>query len=125
MPNDLKQFVEQFQVQPIFVIVAICAIYVVLGTAMEELSKPPYMPPMTTANSASTPQTPRGAPSRAAQEERAPGGPRVGSILVITAAATRRRGKRSPIRGNPSTPAPPRFAQDTWRRLWTSLWAQA
>jgi len=38
MPADLKGFVTQFQVHPILVIVAICAIYVVLGTAMEELS---------------------------------------------------------------------------------------
>jgi tripartite ATP-independent transporter DctM subunit len=38
MPADLKDFVTQFQVHPILVIVAICAIYVVLGTAMEELS---------------------------------------------------------------------------------------
>jgi tripartite ATP-independent transporter DctM subunit len=38
MPADLKSFVVQFQVHPILVIVAICAIYVVLGTAMEELS---------------------------------------------------------------------------------------
>ena len=38
MPSDLKDFVIQFQVHPILVIVAICAIYVVLGTAMEELS---------------------------------------------------------------------------------------
>ncbi len=38
MPADLKGFVAQFQVHPILVIVAICVIYVVLGTAMEELS---------------------------------------------------------------------------------------
>ena len=38
MPNDLKAFVEQFQVHPIAVIVAICFVYIVLGTAMEELS---------------------------------------------------------------------------------------
>jgi len=38
MPSDLKGFVTQFAVHPILVIVAICAIYVVLGTAMEELS---------------------------------------------------------------------------------------
>jgi len=38
MPSDLKGFVEQFQIHPIMVIVAICAIYVILGTAMEELS---------------------------------------------------------------------------------------
>jgi C4-dicarboxylate transporter DctM subunit len=38
MPADLKGFVVQFQVHPILVIVAICALYVLLGTAMEELS---------------------------------------------------------------------------------------
>jgi tripartite ATP-independent transporter DctM subunit len=38
MPGDLKGFVEQFQIRPITVIIAICVIYVVLGTAMEELS---------------------------------------------------------------------------------------
>src|SRR3979490_564109 len=38
LPSDLKGFVTQFAVHPILVIVAICAIYVVLGTAMEELS---------------------------------------------------------------------------------------
>jgi C4-dicarboxylate transporter DctM subunit len=38
MPNDLKGFVEQFQIHPIAVIVAICFVYVLLGTAMEELS---------------------------------------------------------------------------------------
>src|ERR1041384_67386 len=38
MPVDLKAFVTRFQVNPIVVIAAICAIYVVLGTAMEELS---------------------------------------------------------------------------------------
>jgi tripartite ATP-independent transporter DctM subunit len=38
MPADLKAFVAQFEVHPIWVVVAICAIYVVLGTAMEELS---------------------------------------------------------------------------------------
>ena len=38
MPNDLKTYVQQFQIHPIWVIVAICVIYVVLGTAMEELS---------------------------------------------------------------------------------------
>jgi tripartite ATP-independent transporter DctM subunit len=38
MPNDLKDFVEQFQIHPITVIVAICFVYVLLGTAMEELS---------------------------------------------------------------------------------------
>jgi tripartite ATP-independent transporter DctM subunit len=38
MPNDLKAFVEQFQIHPIAVIVAICFVYVLLGTAMEELS---------------------------------------------------------------------------------------
>jgi C4-dicarboxylate transporter DctM subunit len=38
MPGDLQMFVKQFEVEPIFVIIAICVIYVVLGTAMEELS---------------------------------------------------------------------------------------
>ncbi|TMH38050.1 MAG: TRAP transporter large permease [Betaproteobacteria bacterium] len=38
MPSDLKGFVTQFAVHPILVVVAICAVYVVLGTAMEELS---------------------------------------------------------------------------------------
>jgi C4-dicarboxylate transporter, DctM subunit len=38
MPADLKDFVTQFNVHPTLVIAAICLIYVVLGTAMEELS---------------------------------------------------------------------------------------
>jgi tripartite ATP-independent transporter DctM subunit len=38
MPDQLKEFVAQFQVHPIAVVVAICVIYVLLGTAMEELS---------------------------------------------------------------------------------------
>jgi C4-dicarboxylate transporter, DctM subunit len=38
MPADLKGMVEQFQIRPIWVIAAICVIYVVLGTAMEEMS---------------------------------------------------------------------------------------
>jgi len=38
MPADLKNYVTQFQIHPIWVMVAICVIYVVLGTAMEELS---------------------------------------------------------------------------------------
>jgi len=38
MPDDLKNFVSHFQLHPMAVIVAICAIYVLLGTAMEELS---------------------------------------------------------------------------------------
>ena len=38
MPDALKDFVQQFGVHPIMVIVAICGIYVLLGTAMEELS---------------------------------------------------------------------------------------
>ena len=38
LPNALKAFVTQFEVSPILVIVAICAIYIVLGTAMESLS---------------------------------------------------------------------------------------
>jgi len=38
MPADLKRFVLLFNATPVMVIVAICVIYVVLGTAMEELS---------------------------------------------------------------------------------------
>jgi tripartite ATP-independent transporter DctM subunit len=38
MPADLKAFVTRFEVHPTLVMLAICAIYVVLGTAMEELS---------------------------------------------------------------------------------------
>ncbi len=38
MPKDLTAFVTGFNVNPIMVVAAICAIYVVLGTAMEELS---------------------------------------------------------------------------------------
>ena len=38
MPNDLKAFVQHFDLSPILVVAAICAIYVILGTAMEELS---------------------------------------------------------------------------------------
>ncbi|MBA3477654.1 MAG: TRAP transporter large permease [Lautropia sp.] len=38
MPGDLQAFVIQFQIEPIMVIIVICAIYVVLATAMEELS---------------------------------------------------------------------------------------
>ena len=38
MPQDLKDYVEQFQLSPMTVIFLICAIYVLLGTAMEELS---------------------------------------------------------------------------------------
>ena len=38
MPGDLKAFVASYQISPISVIVAICVIYVILGTAMEELS---------------------------------------------------------------------------------------
>jgi tripartite ATP-independent transporter DctM subunit len=38
MPADLKAWVTRFNVGPTAVIAAICAIYVVLGTAMEELS---------------------------------------------------------------------------------------
>jgi C4-dicarboxylate transporter DctM subunit len=38
MPADLKAFVTQFQLSPITVVAAICVIYVLLGTAMEELS---------------------------------------------------------------------------------------
>jgi tripartite ATP-independent transporter DctM subunit len=38
MPDDLKNFVTGLNLSPIMVVAAICAIYVVLGTAMEELS---------------------------------------------------------------------------------------
>jgi tripartite ATP-independent transporter DctM subunit len=38
MPTDLKAFVSLFQATPVLVVIAICAIYVILGTAMEELS---------------------------------------------------------------------------------------
>jgi len=38
MPNDLKSWVTRFNLSPTMVVAAICAIYVVLGTAMEELS---------------------------------------------------------------------------------------
>src|ERR1043165_1507285 len=38
MPDDLKNFVTRFQVSPITVVAVIMLIYVILGTAMEELS---------------------------------------------------------------------------------------
>jgi len=38
MPNDLVSYVTRFQINPIMVVAAICIIYVLLGTAMEELS---------------------------------------------------------------------------------------
>jgi tripartite ATP-independent transporter DctM subunit len=38
MPGDLKDFVTRFELSPIMVVAAICIIYVLLGTAMEELS---------------------------------------------------------------------------------------
>jgi C4-dicarboxylate transporter, DctM subunit len=38
MPSDLKAFVTRFELSPITVVAAISVIYVVLGTAMEELS---------------------------------------------------------------------------------------
>jgi len=38
MPDDLKNFVNRLQLSPIMVVAVIMAIYVVLGTAMEELS---------------------------------------------------------------------------------------
>jgi TRAP-type C4-dicarboxylate transport system permease large subunit len=38
LPSDLMNFVEQFSVHPMMVVAAICVIYVLLGTAMEELS---------------------------------------------------------------------------------------
>jgi tripartite ATP-independent transporter DctM subunit len=38
MPNDLKDLVSRYGLSPTAVMVGICAIYVILGTAMEELS---------------------------------------------------------------------------------------
>jgi tripartite ATP-independent transporter DctM subunit len=38
MPVDMKAFVTRFEVNPLVVVLAIAAIYVLLGTAMEELS---------------------------------------------------------------------------------------
>lgn len=38
MPADLKAFILRFELHPAMVIAAICVIYVVLGTAMEEIS---------------------------------------------------------------------------------------
>ncbi|PYN96034.1 MAG: C4-dicarboxylate ABC transporter permease [Candidatus Rokuibacteriota bacterium] len=38
MPSDMKALVTRFNVGPTMVVAGICAIYVVLGTAMEELS---------------------------------------------------------------------------------------
>ena len=38
LPMDLMGFVEQFSLHPMMVVAAICVIYVLLGTAMEELS---------------------------------------------------------------------------------------
>src|SRR5207244_5838953 len=38
MPNDLKDLVTGLNLSPIMVAAAICVIYVILGTAMEELS---------------------------------------------------------------------------------------
>jgi C4-dicarboxylate transporter DctM subunit len=38
MPNDMKAWVTHFNLGPTMVVLMICAIYVVLGTAMEELS---------------------------------------------------------------------------------------
>ncbi|MEZ5659183.1 MAG: TRAP transporter large permease [Burkholderiaceae bacterium] len=38
LPADLVEFVTAFEVQPILVVVAICLVYVALGTAMESLS---------------------------------------------------------------------------------------
>ena len=38
LPDDLKSLVTTLNLSPIMVITAICAIYVILGTAMEELS---------------------------------------------------------------------------------------
>jgi len=38
MPTDLKNFIERMQVSPVVVVAVIMIIYVLLGTAMEELS---------------------------------------------------------------------------------------
>jgi C4-dicarboxylate transporter DctM subunit len=38
LPADLKTLVTRFEIHPTLVMLAICAVYVVLGTAMEELS---------------------------------------------------------------------------------------
>jgi C4-dicarboxylate transporter, DctM subunit len=38
MPNDLKEFISQFNARPWMVVAAMCLVYVVLGSAMEELS---------------------------------------------------------------------------------------
>ena len=38
MPDDLKNLVTALNLSPVMVVAAICAIYVILGTAMEELS---------------------------------------------------------------------------------------
>ena len=38
MPADLVGFVKRFEIHPVAVVAAICVIYVLLGTAMEELS---------------------------------------------------------------------------------------
>jgi len=38
MPNDLVAYVKRFEIHPVAVVAAICVIYVLLGTAMEELS---------------------------------------------------------------------------------------
>ena len=38
MPAGLKALVTQWQLSPVMVVAAICAVYVILGTAMEELS---------------------------------------------------------------------------------------
>ncbi len=38
LPGDLQGFVQQFDIAPLTVVILICVIYVVLGSAMEELS---------------------------------------------------------------------------------------
>jgi len=38
MPEDLKNFIARLQVSPVMVVAVIMVIYVLLGTAMEELS---------------------------------------------------------------------------------------
>jgi TRAP-type C4-dicarboxylate transport system permease large subunit len=38
MPNDLKNLVSSYNISPLTVMIFICAIYIILGAAMEELS---------------------------------------------------------------------------------------
>jgi len=38
MPGDLQDWVQQFDMSPIVVILLICAIYIVLGSVLESMS---------------------------------------------------------------------------------------